>query len=86
MMRLDAATKQITHAIRRAAGNAETARALARALAGHYARAEDEACTLIREALASCGDIHPGPGLERSTASSEPPHAPKRSNEPSISA
>ena len=35
MARLDAETKQITHAIRMAAYNAETA--LARALDGHYA-------------------------------------------------
>ena len=37
MVRLDAETKQITHAIRMAAYNTETI--LARALAGHYARA-----------------------------------------------
>ena len=60
MVRLDAETKQITHAIRMAACNAETA--LARALDGHYARAGDEACALIREALTASGDICPGPG------------------------
>jgi hypothetical protein len=60
MVRLDAETKQITHAIRMAACNAETI--LARALDGHYARAQDEAYALIREALATSGDIHPGPG------------------------
>ena len=60
MVRLDAETKQITHAIRMAACNAETT--LARALHGHYARARDEAYALIREALATSGDIHPGPG------------------------
>ena len=60
MVRLDAETKQITHAIRMAACNAETI--LARALDGHYARARDEAYALIREALATSGDIHPGPG------------------------
>jgi Helix-turn-helix domain len=60
MVRLDAETKQITHAIRMAAYNAETA--LARALHGHYARAGDEACALIREALTTSGDIRPGPG------------------------
>jgi hypothetical protein len=60
MVRLDAETKQITHAIRMAAYNAETA--LARALHGHYARAGDEAYALIREALADSGDIRPGPG------------------------
>src|SRR5580693_1390846 len=60
MVRLDAETKQITHAIRMAAYNAETT--LARALDGHYARAGDEACALIREALTASGDIIPGPG------------------------
>jgi len=60
MMRLDAEVKQITHAIRMAAYNAETA--LARALGGHYARADDEAYALIREALTTSGDIQPGPG------------------------
>ena len=60
MVRLDAETKQITHAIRMAACNAETI--LARALNGHYARARDEAYALIREALATSGDIHPAPG------------------------
>jgi hypothetical protein len=60
MVRLDAETKQITHAIRMAAYNAETA--LARALDGHYARAGDEACALIREALTASGDIIPGDG------------------------
>ena len=59
MVRLDAETKQITHAIRMAAHNAETA--LARALHGHYTRAGDEAYALIREALADSGDICPGP-------------------------
>jgi hypothetical protein len=60
MARLDAETKQITHAIRMAACNAETA--LARALDGHYARAGDEAYALIREALTISGDICPGNG------------------------
>jgi len=60
MVRLDAETKQITHAIRMAAYNAETA--LARALDGHYARAGDEAYALIREALTTSGDICPGNG------------------------
>jgi hypothetical protein len=57
MVRLDAETKQITHAIRMAAYNAETT--LARALDGHYARAGDEAYALIREALTTSGDIRP---------------------------
>ena len=60
MVRLDAEVKQITHAIRMAAYNAETA--LARALDGHYARAGDEAYALIREALTVSGDICPGHG------------------------
>jgi len=60
MVRLDAETKQITHAIRMAAYNAETA--LARALHGHYARAGDEAYALIREAFTASGDICPGNG------------------------
>ena len=60
MVRLEAEVKQITHAIRMAAYNAETA--LARALDGHYARAGDEAYALIREALATSGDIVPGHG------------------------
>jgi len=60
MARLDAEVKQITHATRMAAYNAETA--LARALHGHYARAGDEAYALIREALTISGDIRPGPG------------------------
>jgi hypothetical protein len=60
MVRLDAETKQITHAIRMAAYNTETI--LARALDGHYARAGDEAYALIREALTTSGDICPGNG------------------------
>src|SRR5512135_887498 len=59
-VRLDAETKQITHAIRMAAYNAETL--LARALGGHYARAGDEAYALIREALTASGDIYPSDG------------------------
>ena len=55
MVRLDAKTKQITHAIRMAAYNAETT--LARALNGHHAPAGDEAYALIREALTTSGDI-----------------------------
>jgi len=62
MMRLEAEVKQITHAIRMAACNAETA--LARALDGHYTRAADEAYALVREALVTSGDIIPsGSGL-----------------------
>jgi transposase-like protein len=60
MARLEAEVKQITHAIRMAACNAETA--LARSLHGHYARAADEAYAVIREALTASGDICPSPG------------------------
>ena len=72
MVRLDAEIKQITHAIRMAAYNAETA--LARALDGDYARAGDEAQALIREALTTSRDIRPGNGelLIRSTCSPRP--------------
>ena len=58
LARLEAEVKQITHAIRMAAYNTETA--LARGLDGHYARAGDEAYALIREALTVSGDIIPG--------------------------
>ena len=60
MARLEAEVKQITHAIRMSAYNAETT--LARALDGRYARAADEAYALIREALTGSGDIIPGHG------------------------
>jgi transposase len=60
MARLETEVKQITHAIRMAAYNAETT--LARALHGHYPRAEDEAYALIREALTTSGDIIPSGG------------------------
>jgi hypothetical protein len=52
---LDEERKLITHAIRMAAYNAETT--LARTLAPHYARAEDEARALLREAFTLPGDI-----------------------------
>jgi hypothetical protein len=55
MVKLDTETKLITHAIRMTACNTQTI--LARALNGHYARAGDEACALIREALHASGDI-----------------------------
>jgi len=61
MVILDTETKLITHAVRMAAYNTETA--LASGLHGHYARADDEAYTLIREALTSSGDIHPHNGV-----------------------
>jgi len=74
MVKLDAQTKLLTHAIRMAAYNAETI--LARALNGHYARAGDEAYTLIREALTASGDIIPGDGTL--TIRLDPLTAPRR--------
>ena len=79
MVRLDAETKLITHAIRMAAYNAETI--LARALDGNYARAGDEAYALIREALTASGDIIPGDGtltirLDPLSAPAEPAPSP----------
>ena len=58
---LDTETKLIHHAIRIAAYN--TAQSLARAIASDtgYRRADDEAHTLIRTALAGSGDIIPDP-------------------------
>ena len=58
---LDTETKTIHHAIRIAAYN--TAQSLARTITTGtgYARAEDEAHTLIRTALAGSGDIIPDP-------------------------
>lgn len=61
---LDTETKLITHAIRMAAFN--TATALARAVRLHtgYARADQEAHTLIRHVLTGSGDIDPStPGV-----------------------
>ena len=79
MVRLEAEVKQIAHAIRMAACNAETL--LARGLDGHYARAGDEAYALIREALTASGDICPGNGqllirLARSPRPGGPRHSP----------
>ena len=74
MVKLDAQTKLITHAIRMAAYNAETI--LARALNGHYARAGDEGYALIREALSASGDIIPGGGTL--TVRLDPLTAPRR--------
>ncbi len=53
---LDSETKLLTHACRIAAYNTESA--LARLLTHHYARAHDEARSLIREALTTAGDLH----------------------------
>ena len=79
MMRLEPEVKQITHAIRMTAYNAETT--LARALHGRYARAGDEACALIREpspppatsipVIANCSS-----GSTRSPRPGEPRHSP----------
>jgi hypothetical protein len=74
MVRLDTETKLITHAIRMAAYNTETI--LARVLHGHYPRAGDEACALIREALHGSGDIIPGDGTL--TVRLDPLSAPRR--------
>ena len=74
MVRPDTETKIITHAIRMAAYNAETT--LARALNGRYARADDEAYALIREALHVSGDIIPGDGTL--TIRLDPLSAPRR--------
>jgi transposase-like protein len=71
---LETETKLITHAIRMAAYNTETA--LAQALRGHYARADDEAYALIREALTATGDIQPSDGALHVRL--EPLSAPRR--------
>ena len=60
VVRPETEVKQITHAIRMTAYNAETA--LARAPHRHYAGAGDEACALIRGALTASGDVHIAPG------------------------
>lgn len=52
----DGERKRLHDAIRMATHNAETA--LARLIAPHYARAEDEARSLLREALRSPADLH----------------------------
>ncbi len=74
MVKLDTETKLITHAIRMAAYNTETT--LARALNGAYARADDEAYALIREALTTSGDITPADGTL--TVRLDPLSAPRR--------
>ena len=53
---LDEQRKLLTHAIRMAAYNAEST--LMRMLRPHYARAEDEARALLREAITLSGDIN----------------------------
>ena len=86
MVRLEAEVKQITHAIRMAAYNAETT--LARALDGHYARAGDEAYALIREpspppATSALVMAAPHPGSTRSPRPGGPrPGRPLRPAQP----
>lgn len=57
---LNGETKLLTDAIRMSAYNAEST--LARLLAGHYARADHEARSLIREAFTFPGDLHVADG------------------------
>ena len=71
---LDTETKLVTHACRIAAYNTESA--LARLVAPHYARAHDEARSLIREALTSAGDLHIADGTIHLTLN--PLSAPRR--------
>ena len=60
---LDVQTKLITHAIRMAAFNIDTAVARAVRVYTGYARADDEAHTLARQALTGSGDIDPRDGF-----------------------
>ena len=71
---LDTETKLVTHACRIAAYNTESA--LARLVAPHYARANDEARSLIREALTTAGDLHIADGQLHLTLN--PLSAPRR--------
>jgi hypothetical protein len=72
---IDEQRKLITHAIRMAAYNAEST--LARMIRPHYARAEDEARALIREAMTLSGDLQ----ITRDTLHLrlDPASAPRRS-------
>ena len=74
---LDTETKLIHHAIRIAAFN--TAQSLARAIVTStgYARADDEAHTLIRTALAGSGDIIPDPATNTLHIRLDPLSAPR---------
>jgi len=74
---LDTETKLIHHAIRIAAFN--TAQSLARAIitSTGYARADDEAHTLIRTALAGSGDIIPDPATNTLHIRLDPLSAPR---------
>lgn len=60
---LDIQTKLLTHAIRMAAFNTITALARAVRVYTGYARADDEAHNLVRQALTGSGDIDPGDGV-----------------------
>ena len=60
---LDIQTKLITHAIRMTAFNIDTALARAVRVYTGYARADDEAHNLARQALTGSGDIEPGDGV-----------------------
>lgn len=71
---IDTEIKLITHAVRIAAYNGETT--LARGLAEHYSRADDEARALIREAFTLSGDINVTDGQLRVTL--DPASAPRR--------
>jgi hypothetical protein len=63
IVRLAPEAKHLTDSIKMLAYRAETA--LARLLAGHYARTEDEGRALIREMLLSDADILPDPTQQR---------------------
>jgi hypothetical protein len=63
IVRLAPEAKHLTDSIKMLAYRAETA--LARLLAGHYARTEDEGRALIREMLLSDADILPDPAQQR---------------------
>jgi hypothetical protein len=60
---LNTQTKLLTHAIRMAAFNTITALARAIRVYTGYARANDEAHNLVRQALTGSGDIDPGDGF-----------------------
>ncbi len=72
---LDSETKLLTHACRIAAYNTESS--LARLLAPHYARAGDEARSLLREAFTLAGDLQIIDGRLQVTLN--PASAPRRS-------
>jgi hypothetical protein len=73
---LETETKLLTHAIRMSAYNTESA--LARLLRPHYARGDDEARALLREAFALSGDIQITGDILHVRL--DPASAPRRSN------